>query len=350
MEIEDKEISNRVDALDILREVGKTLTGTLDPDQVLRVIMEMVAKLFQPKNWSLLMVDEEADELYFAVVVGDEGDQLKDVRLKMGEGIAGWSAKHGEPVIITDAYKDPRFASWVDDKSGFKTESVVCVPMISKGRTLGVIEIFNIPPQSQEPERIELLGAFADFAAIAIENSLYVSRIRELTIIDDCTGLYNARHMHTLLDTEISRSVRYNTSFTLVFLDLDYFKEINDKHGHLVGSKLLREIGSTIRCNLRTVDWAIRYGGDEFVIILPQTSNEEALIVVNRLRDSLNKAVYFQKEGLDIRITASFGLATYPEDAINKEDIIRLADQAMYRVKESTRNGIQVAGKTGTNL
>ncbi len=343
-DIDSQDISRDSSALHILREVGKALTSSLELDHVLGVIMEMVGKLYEPRNWSLLMLDESTNELYFEVVVGEAQERLKNVRLKVGEGIAGWVAQNGEPVIITEAYKDPRFAKWVDEKSGFETQSIVCVPLVSKGRILGVIELLNLATPNQDMEYLALLEALADFAAIAIENARSVQRIKELTIVDDCTGLYNARHMHTLLETEISRSIRYNASFSVLFLDLDYFKDINDVHGHLVGSRLLREVGRLFSYNLRTVDWAVRYGGDEFVIILPQAGKDEARLVANRLRNSLNQEVFFEKEGLNIQVTASFGIATYPEDAMNKKDIIRLADQAMYRVKERSRNDIYVIG------
>jgi diguanylate cyclase (GGDEF)-like protein len=338
--MDQTEISRYDDALGILHEVGKALTSTLDLDKLLGVIMDMIARLYEPKDWSLLLVDEETDELFFQIVVGDAAEKLKDIRMKIGEGIAGWVAQHGEPLITLDAYNDERFASWVDEKSGFRTESIVCVPLISKGRTLGVIELLNISRPNQEKQHLELLEALADFAAIAIENARFVKRVKELTIIDDTSGLYNARHMHTLLETEINRAMRYNYHFSIIFLDLDHFKRINDKYGHLIGSRLLREIGQVIKYHLRTVDWAIRYGGDEFVIILPRADREGAINAANRIRDALNRTVFFKNEGLNIMITASYGLATYPDDALNKEDIIRMADQAMYKVKESTRDGI----------
>jgi diguanylate cyclase (GGDEF)-like protein len=339
-----KQIANKDnDTLDILREVGKALTSTFELDQVLGVIMEMIGNLYQPKNWSLLMVDEEVEELYFAVAVGDASESLSDIRLKFGEGVAGWVAERQEPVIIMDAYEDKRFAKWVDNKSGFKTDSMVCVPMVSKGKTLGVIELINFSESMQAMESVSLLEALADFAAIAIENSRYVNKVRELTIIDDCSGLYNARHMHTLLDVEIGRAIRYNYKFSIVFLDLDHFKDVNDTYGHLVGSKLLYEIAVILKNKLRNVDFAIRYGGDEFVIILPQTERDDAVLVASRLRDALNEAVFFKEEDLNIQLTASFGIATFPDDGNSKEDILRKADKAMYCVKESTRNGIFTA-------
>lgn len=330
--------------LKILREIGKALTSTLDFQEVLRVIMKIIADQFKPRDWSLLLVDEESEELYFAIVVGAASEKLKAVRLKMGEGIAGWVAQHGRPLITANAYQDPRFAQWVDQRTGFETKSIVCLPLISKGRTLGVIELLNLAAGRFSERKLELLAALADFAAIAVENARYVQRIQDLSIIDDVTGLYNSRHLHTLLETEISRSLRYSGPFSVIFLDLDYFKQVNDQYGHLVGSRLLHEIGQVLRANLRTVDWATRYGGDEFVLILPRTGRKEALLVAQRLRHALNETAFLTSENLNLRITASFGIATFPEDAKTKEDVIRMADQAMYRVKRSTRDAIAQAG------
>jgi len=338
-----KNVSLSDDGADILREIGKTLTSTLELDQVLNIIMDTIAGLYEPRDWSLLMVDEEQADLYFAIVVGEAADELKDMRLKIGEGVAGWVAKNGEPVVITEAYKDERFAKWVDEKSGFKTDSLICVPLISKGRTLGVIELLNIARSEEARENIDILESLADFAAIAIENARFVEKVKQLTMMDDATGLYNARHMNTLLDTEISRAHRTKTPFAVVFLDLDHFKNVNDTYGHLVGSRLLREIGELLKGQLRTVDWAIRYGGDEFVLILPGAGREDAIMVTERLREKLNGEVFFHEEGYDIKITASFGVACFPECGKTKEEIIRLADKAMYRVKEASRDGIRDA-------
>jgi len=329
--------------LGVLRDIGKALTATLDFQEVLREIMRIIADQFQPRDWSLLLVDEETEELYFAIVVGEASDKLKDVRMKMGEGIAGWVAQNGKPLITENAYQDARFAKWVDQKTGFETQSIICLPLISKGHTLGVIELLNTARGHISDPDLEFLIALADFAAIAVENARFVKRIKDLSIVDDVTGLYNSRHLHTLLETEISRAVRYSTSFSVVFLDLDHFKLVNDNYGHLVGSRLLREIGQVLKYNLRTVDWATRYGGDEFVLILPRSGKRESLLVGQRLRRALNDAVFLKHEGLNIRITASFGIATFPDDAHSKEDVIRMADQAMYRVKRSTRDDIAQA-------
>jgi diguanylate cyclase (GGDEF)-like protein len=305
--------------------------------------MEKMGEYFRPDTWSLLMIDEENDELYFAIAVGDAAESLKNVRLKVGEGIAGWVAKHGQQVISTDVENDQRFARRIDEATQWETRSVICVPLKSRLRVLGVIQLVNVDmSQFNEPE-LFFLQALCDYAAIAIENARWVEKIQELTITDDCTGLYNARHLYKTLETEVYRSSRFGYEFSVLFIDLDHFKSVNDTYGHLVGSKLLSEIGYLIKAQLRLIDYAFRYGGDEFVVLLPQTGKDSALVVAKRLRDALRASCFCRDEGLNLNVRASIGLATYPHDARDAHDVIRQADEMMYLVKNTTRDNIGIA-------
>ncbi|MDP9147042.1 MAG: GGDEF domain-containing protein, partial [Acidobacteriota bacterium] len=155
--------------------------------------------------------------------------------------------------------------------------------------------------------------------------------------------LYNARHMGFILDTEIYRSQRYDYEFSLVFIDLDHFKQVNDTHGHLVGSRLLWEIGNALKNRCRLIDFAFRYGGDEFVILLPQTSKENALNVARRLHRLIRETSWITKDGLNVRVTPSLGVASYPVDARTKEGLLHLADEAMYLVKNTCRDSVAAA-------
>jgi diguanylate cyclase (GGDEF)-like protein len=327
----------------IFHDVAKTLTSSLDLDSILQTIMEKMAEYFRPDTWSLLMVDEARDELYFAIAVGDKAEALKDVRLKVGEGIAGWVAKNGEARIVPDVRNDPAFASRVDETTQWETRSVICVPLRSKLRVLGVIQLVNVEMSKFTQPELFFLQALCDYAAIAIENARWVEKIQELTITDDCTGLYNARHLYKTLETEVYRSSRFGYEFSILFIDLDHFKAVNDTHGHLIGSKLLAEIGYLVKAQLRLIDFAFRYGGDEFVVLLPQTSKDQALVVAKRLREALRDSTFCRDEGLNLNIRASIGLATYPHDARTAHDVIRQADGMMYMVKNSTRDNIGIA-------
>jgi len=328
--------------LTIFHDVAKALTSSLDLDSILQTIMEKMAEYFRPDTWSLLMVDETRDELYFAIAVGSAAESLKNVRLKVGEGIAGWVAKHGERLIVPDVYNDVRFAKRIDEMTKWETRSIICVPLRSKHRVLGVIQLVNVNMEGFNEQEF-FLQSLCDFAAIAIENARSVEKIQELTITDDCTGLYNARHLYKTLETEVYRSARFNYEFTVLFIDLDHFKSVNDTHGHLIGSKLLAEIGYLIKAQLRLIDYAFRYGGDEFVVLLPQTGKESALVVARRLLENLRASCFCKDENLNLNIRASIGLATYPHDAKTPHDVIRQADEMMYLVKNSTRDNIGIA-------
>jgi diguanylate cyclase (GGDEF)-like protein len=342
VKIEQREVGE----VAVFHELGKALTSSLQLDQVLRTIMEKIDEFLKPDTWSLLLVDEAKQELYFELAVGKGAQALKDVRIKMGQGIAGWVAQHDEVVIVPDVSRDTRFFAQVDEKTRMETRSIVAIPVRFRDHCLGVIELVNcVGPEGFHDRDLALLEALADFAAIALENARHVQRIHELTITDDCTSLYNARHLNFILETEIYRSQRYGYEFSLVFIDLDYFKKVNDSHGHLTGSKLLAEIGQVIKDHCRLIDFAFRYGGDEFVILLPQTSKESACVVARRLHRLIRETVWLKAEQLNVRITSSVGVATYPSDSKTKAELLHLADEAMYGVKNTTRDGVAVANQ-----
>jgi diguanylate cyclase (GGDEF)-like protein len=267
--------------------------------------------------------------------------KVEKYRLKPGEGIAGWVAQEGIPVIVPDVSLDKRFSSRVDKQTHFKTRSLMCVPIKSQGRVIGVLEVVNkITGEPFTKEDLNLLMRLVDQAALTIERTTLYQKMAELVVTDDLTKLFNTRYLNRTIETEIQRSNRYKTSLSLIFIDIDYFKNINDQHGHLIGSKILVELGQLIIKCLRSIDIVARYGGDEFVVVLPQTPPKAAVQIAERIRKSVERNTFLKKEGYTLKMTASFGVASYPESAKTKEDLIRLADEAMYRVKYTTRNGV----------
>jgi len=331
--------------LTIFHDVAKALTSSLDLDSILQTIMEKMAEYFRPDTWSLLMVDEEKSELYFAIAVGAAAEVLAEARVKVGEGIAGWVAKHGEALIVPEVQNDPRFSPRLDELTNWQTRSIICVPLRSKHRVLGVIQLVNVNVGGLSEQELFFLNALCDYAAISIENARSVEKIQELTITDDCTGLFNARHLYKTLETEVYRSARFGYQFSVIFIDLDHFKQVNDTHGHLIGSRLLAEVGYLIKAQLRLIDFAFRYGGDEFVVLLPQTSKDQAVVVAKRLQDSMRSGRFCVEQGLSLNVRSSMGLATFPHDAQTPHDIIRQADEMMYVVKNTTRDNIGVASR-----
>jgi diguanylate cyclase (GGDEF)-like protein len=332
--------------ISVFHELGKALTSSLQLEQVLSTIMEKINEILRPDTWSLLLMDEDKQELYFQIATGVGAEALRDVRIKLGQGIAGWVAQSGETIVVPDTSQDSRFFNQLDTKTNMETRSIVAVPVRFRDQCLGVIELINcVGTDGFSARDMALLEALADYAAIAIENARHVHRIHELTIKDDCTSLYNARHLNRMLDTEIYRSDRYNFEFSLIFIDLDHFKKVNDTHGHLTGSKLLADVGEMIKDSCRQIDLAFRYGGDEFVILLPQTTKENACKVALRLHQRIRERVWLREEKIDAHITASIGVASYPSDAKSKAELLHLADDAMYAVKNTTRDSVIAANE-----
>lgn len=322
-------------------EIGKALTSSLDIHSILETIMKQVDRLIKPKAWSLLLVDSESGDLIFEIAVSSVSEQLKGIRLERGKGIAGWVALHGQPLLIPDVSKDERFAEGFDKQLLFTTRSIVCVPMKIKDQVIGVIELINSFEELDFNESdILLISSISDFAAIALDNANNYKRISELVITDDLTGLFNARHFGHLIENEVKRSIRYGGQFSLIFLDLDHFKGINDTYGHLVGSRMLGEFGRLVGRHIRTSDMAARYGGDEFAIILPHTGKEQAVKMAGNLLEAMRATPFVSDDNESIALTASFGVATFPEDADSRAGLIRAADSAMYNAKADGRAGV----------
>ncbi len=331
----------------MFHEVARAITSAIELDTILRSILEQMAHYFRPETWSLLMLDHAKHEWYYALAAGHSEEDLNGIRMPEDQGAAGMALRSGGPIMVDDISTDPRFANVpmpaMKNKPRGGPVSLFCIPVLARGRTLAVIQLVNSRPEGLNDFAMYFLHVLTDYTAIAIENAAAMERIRELTITDDCTGLYNARHLLKMLDSEVERSVRAKIEFSVIFIDLDHFKSVNDTHGHLVGSQLLSEVGEVLRHGLRNIDSAYRYGGDEFVCLLPHTGKQAATEVARRLFRTLRGHSFLNDRNLDMRIQASFGLATFPVDGSTVKELIHSADEMMYLVKQTSRDSIAVA-------
>lgn len=338
-------LESRLRELDAVLSIGRALTSSLDLRKVLAAIMDRLGELLNPRSWSLLLVTRPRQDLVFEVARGEGASRLKGLVVAEGEGIAGWVARHQKSVLVLDTAQDARFAARFDDVSRTRTRSVLAVPLVAHGRTLGVLELVNgLVSRPFVEDDLRLVEMFAGFAAIALENARTYARVEELTIVDDHTVLYNARYLHRALSVEVERARRFSHALSVVFFDLDLFKHVNDTHGHAAGTALLAEVADLLVGSLRTVDVPVRYGGDEFVVLLPETLKPAAVDVARRLRDAIGRWEFLRAQGLSVHVTGSFGVATWPDDARTADELLRAADKAMYVVKERGRNGIAAAG------
>jgi diguanylate cyclase (GGDEF)-like protein len=332
--------SRQMDHLRVFHDVARALTSSLELEEILGAIMDKMAQFFGPERWSMLMVDDKAGELYYAIAVGENTESLKGLRVPLGEGVAGWVASTGNPLVVPDVALDPHWSAFANKHPDLKIKSIACVPVRSGNKTLGVIQLLNSKLDLLSEYSISFLRILCDYAAIAIQNARSMTLIQELTITDDVTGLFNARHLYTMLDEQVA----LGQVFSLMFVDLDHFKSVNDTHGHLIGSRLLAEIGGLLKRCLGPNNAAFRYGGDEFVALLPGMGKSAASGTTMALREDLRAARFLEGAGLSLNVSGSFGLATYPEDGNSVPTILRAADTMMYEAK-ITRDSVAVCGK-----
>lgn len=322
-------------------ELARALTSNLELEVVLNSVMNKMAEFFGPERWSLMLIDKERQELFYAISVGENAASLANLRVPLGQGVAGWVAVTGSPMVVPDTSIEPRWIEFSRD-IGLNVHSMACVPVVSAQGVVGVVQVLNPKIDLLSDHSIQFLRVLCDFSAIAVRNAEDMKRIYELSISDDCTGLFNARHLYTLLGSLFQQ--KNGTMFSLVFFDLDHFKQVNDTHGHLVGSRLLREVGQLIQRTCGRTNPAFRYGGDEFVLLLPGYDKRQATEIVKRMYFALREEPFLHREGLDLRLRGSFGLATFPGDGTDLESMIKAADSMMYFCKENSRDNLAIAG------
>jgi diguanylate cyclase (GGDEF)-like protein len=323
----------------VFHQLTRSLTSSFDLDTILRTILEQMERMIDADLWTLLMLDETTNELTYAIAAGGEQEALRGLRVKMGEGVAGWVARHGETLIVPESADDPRLAT---GKSGThkNVRSIIAMPLRGRKRTLGVIEIINPRADRMTDYTIAFLNILADHAAIAIENAHDVARIQQLSILDDFTGLYNARHLYDVLGRELVHAKQHSLPLSLAFLDLDHFKLVNDRHGHLIGSDLLAHTGRRLQELSGDRDVCFRYGGDEFAILMPQTGILAAKTRCDTLLQALMNTRFPVRSDLVLEVSASVGFATAPVDGATVHAIIGSADARMYQVKTSGRGHV----------
>jgi diguanylate cyclase (GGDEF)-like protein len=324
-------------------EFSKALVSAYDMETLLTAVLARIQAVIPAQNWSLLLLDPATQELYFAVVVGVAPEMVKNIRLKPGEGIAGAVASTGVPIFIPDVAQDLRFSARVDALTGFETRSIIALPLLVRGKVIGVFEVVNVADERFFREKyLPHLTILADYVAIAVDNVRNLQKLEARTFIDEVTGFYNTRYLIHELDRLIPQHLSQGKPFSVVFLDLDNFKTVVDAHGHLRGSKVLAQVARVINEVLGPDDSLVRYGGDEFLLLLPHRSQADALQIARRLRLTLNATALLQDENLAIKVTASYGIATVPEDAQDREKLLLIADRAMFGSKGQGRDRIMV--------
>ena len=311
-----------------------------------------------------LDVDETGKRLSLVVIAGfgPKSEDLMEERFSTEKGIIGEVYRTGSPYSCSEPLADPIFRSGPGLRIGFNIHSVVGAPLEVEGRTIGVIELINHSSGEGYSEAdLALLGIFAQTISLSVVNAIDAQRAKEIAKRDELTELYNDRYLHGSLSKIIDDAVANGSECGVIFLDLDHFKEVNDTHGHLVGSRLLSEVGATLKQIVPGEGLAARYGGDEFVIALPGAGRQETYWVAETIRQNIADRAFMvtadpelSDDGSDLRIegvvTCSIGIATLQSDIIPelgpdsdnsekaKDQLLRKADTCMYAAKELGRN------------
>lgn len=331
-----EDLNARTAQLATLYEIGSALTSVLNLDRVLNLIVDSVTRLIGAEICSIMLLDPTKRYLRIRVAKGLPKSVVERTVIKVGEGISGWVAQHGEPLLIKDIESHPIFGRKSDSK--YTTKSLLSVPLKVRGEVIGVLNVNNKVPRGVFVEEdANLLMLFATQAAIAIENAHLYEEVERLAITDGLTGLYVHRYFQEALENEIKRGLRYKHPISLMMIDIDHFKQLNDTYGHQTGDEVLRRLAEILKSQARGHDIVARYGGEEFAIVLPVTPKDGALSAASRLRRAVETTPFkiFRKT---LHITISIGVASCPQDAQNREELIGKADQALYAAKRGGRN------------
>ncbi len=331
-----KKLQSAIDDLKLLQGVSKEVSSKLEMSQLLPSIMEAFVRAGNVKKGSIMLYDREKDLLEIKTAKGLSQRAIDNVKLHLGEGIGGRVAETGESILINDTTKNSVYKDFFSgDMKGRPRETLLCLPLMFKGEILGVVTLDSkISGQQFIRNDERLLSILASQSAISINNA----RTYELAITDGLTKLYIRRYFFNRLNEEIEKSSRYRHPFSLLFLDIDHFKEFNDTYGHQMGDKALIHLSKIMIDKTRTVDICARYGGEEFIIILPETQKDSGLILAERLRKSIEVSS-FVGLGHEYKIRVSIGLAEYRQDMTSKE-LIKEADKNLYKAKETGRNKV----------
>ena len=318
-----------------LVEMTRAVNASLEPKRVADALLSEVAGWLPARVWTVVAADEQAG--LRAIATRNLPAALEPVMLAIAQWVVMNDADFGSP----DLTVDPRLRA-------ARRGSALGLPLACRGRTIGAIVAYDRGVSTAEPRLTAAARAALEAAllpgALALENALRMQRAEALSVTDDLTSLYNSRYLSQVLRREVKRAMRSGRPLSLLFLDLDGFKSINDTHGHLFGSRALVEAAAVMRVSARETDIVARFGGDEFALVLPDTGGDGAVAVAERVRDRIAAHEFLQADGLHIRLTASVGVGTLPGVADTVEALIQAADKAMYRVKERGKNGICVAG------
>lgn len=326
----------RASHLALLNELGRKAAAVLDPQELLANICQQVRSAFGYDLARIELLDREREELVVEAEAG-YGAELIGRRIRFAEGLSGVAAESGEPVLANAVVREPRYVALHPG-----VRAALSLPLRYRDETLGVLSLESRRTQAFSQQDVLTLRTLADQLAIALHNARAYQDALEQAITDGLTGLKSHRYFMEALDREWRRATRAARHFSLIMMDLDGFKQVNERHGHLEGDKVISAVAQLLDARSRQTNIVARYGGDEFAILMPEAHTDQAEKLAERLRSGFEADPYLTAHG----VTASFGIATFPVHGPTQEEILRVADAGMYLAKHHNGNCVRIASLT----
>jgi diguanylate cyclase (GGDEF)-like protein len=334
-----EELEERITELALLFDVARSLNSTIELPELLSRITRLVPERLHIPDFSIMLVN--ADGLLEVKSTFPANPELEGMTCSFGEGACGRAAELHRVVYVPDVTDPSNIFARQGPLPGHDKGALLCIPMVHMNSALGVLNFRRPEVASFAAEELELLTAVADQAATAVKNAMLHAEAVRLTMTDPLTGVPNRRHLFNRLELEVARSQRFSTPLSILMVDIDHFKRLNDIAGHRAGDEALRQVCDVLRFRVRKVDTLARYGGEEFMLVLPNVSKADAYEVAEKLRRAVSEApqlaVPTQPGG---HITVSIGVASIPVDATTQDNMVDCADAALYASKRGGRNRV----------
>jgi diguanylate cyclase (GGDEF)-like protein/PAS domain S-box-containing protein len=343
-EVNSQEHTKRVETL---LSIGSTVGKTLRLSDLLDSVLGRVFEVMRLSAGAVFLVEKATGDLVLAADRGlPNGIAQQAGRMKTGRGFAGRTALSGKPVVVGSSSADGRFDPVVLEREGLR--SLCSVPIMARDEIMGVMTVASAESPDFTEADVRLLSSIAGQVGMAIENAQLYEKTVEIAFTDDLTGLYNRRYLMEQIEREHARALRSGGSLSVVVLDMDGLKGINDRFGHDQGSAFLRDLGRIMKRNTRASDVPARMGGDEFAILAPDASSEDAREIAERLRSEAADCKR-EIEGWEVGMSISVGIASYPTHASTAEELMTRADEAMYEAKRAGKNQVRVAAASSAS-
>jgi diguanylate cyclase (GGDEF)-like protein len=320
----------------VLFEIGKLVGSDLDPGILLSRIAELVVQLVGAKACSVMLLDADRKRLLAKAAYGLRTERMHTLSFAIGEGVAGWVVERGEAVLIPDVSLEPKFVTLAGNQSPIA--SMLCVPLLARGERVGCVTATSDAINAFHADDLELVKFIAMTIALDIENV----RLHRVAVTDPLTGAYNREFLLQRLPQEIEQAIDRDQALSAAMVDVDHFKAVNDQYGHGVGDVVLAEVARRLRGAIRGGDLLVRYGGEEFLVVLPRADAGRAWEVGERMRQRVSERAFDVGDGLALLLRVSVGIAQWRMGE-TMPDLIERADAALYGAKERGRNRVEVA-------